>query len=327
MNIGVIGLGSMGRRRLRILKKLYSKYNLIGIDTREDRLNQAKNEFGISTYSDISYLTNNNVDTVFVCTTPATHYTVFQHIDLEKMNTFSELDLVEKGYDRLLDAEAHGLKRHFLSSTPLYDENATFIASQAKCNGVVTYRFHVGQYLPDWHPWEDYRDFFAGKRETNGCREILGIEVPWLEQCFGKILKVSIVISRHLTKLQIDYPDMLSICVEHESGSIGQLLVNVVCPHPVHQIEIIGEKLYLLWDGKPNNVKIWREGCNELQQALPDIEFSIEKGYAEFISETPYEEEVKEFINGIHDPNVKFRYSYEESSRVLKMIDRIEGIA
>ena len=46
MNIAVIGLGSMGRRRLRILKNRAEGHELHGIDTRQDRLIQVKSEIG-----------------------------------------------------------------------------------------------------------------------------------------------------------------------------------------------------------------------------------------------------------------------------------------
>ena len=37
MNIMVIGLGSMGKRRIRLIHELYPEYLIYGIDEREDR--------------------------------------------------------------------------------------------------------------------------------------------------------------------------------------------------------------------------------------------------------------------------------------------------
>ena len=44
----------------------------------------------------------------------------------------------------------------------------------------VNYIYHIGQYLPDWHPWENYKNFFVGDKRTGGVREIFGIDLPWL---------------------------------------------------------------------------------------------------------------------------------------------------
>ena len=45
MNIGVIGLGSMGKRRIRLLKNLEQCGSIIGIDSREDRRIEAEEAF------------------------------------------------------------------------------------------------------------------------------------------------------------------------------------------------------------------------------------------------------------------------------------------
>ena len=41
MNIVVIGLGSMGKRRIRLIKELYPEYSIVGIDGRKDRRDNA----------------------------------------------------------------------------------------------------------------------------------------------------------------------------------------------------------------------------------------------------------------------------------------------
>ena len=38
----------------------------------------------------------------------------------------------------------------------------------------------LGQYLPDWHPWESYKSFFVSNKKTNGCRELFAIELHGL---------------------------------------------------------------------------------------------------------------------------------------------------
>src|SRR5207244_10661220 len=50
----------------------------------------------------------------------------------------------------------------------------------------LVFTYHTGQWLPDWHPWEDYRDFFASRAATGACREILAIAVWWLVWGLGR---------------------------------------------------------------------------------------------------------------------------------------------
>ena len=55
----------------------------------------------------------------------------------------------------------------------------------------LSFIYHSGQYLPDWHPWEDYRKFYVSKRETGACREIVPFELVWLIDLFGKVKTVT----------------------------------------------------------------------------------------------------------------------------------------
>ena len=48
MKILVIGLGSMGKRRIRLIRDMYSTFEIFGVDGREDRRNDAKEQFRIN---------------------------------------------------------------------------------------------------------------------------------------------------------------------------------------------------------------------------------------------------------------------------------------
>ena len=67
MNIIVIGLGSMGKRRIRLIKTIYPEFVLYGIDTRADRRAEVKSLFDIVCFESIS-LIENDINCAFVCT-------------------------------------------------------------------------------------------------------------------------------------------------------------------------------------------------------------------------------------------------------------------
>jgi len=324
MRVAVVGLGSMGKRRIRILKRLYPQINIVGIDSRDDRRKQVADEYGIETAIDMNVVKNKDIECIFVCTSPQSHSAIFEQIDLDVVHTFSELDLQICGYDRLIEAEKKGIRRHFLSSTPLYNADVNKIIQLALGRLAIAYRYHIGQYLPDWHPWEDYRDFFAAHKETNACKEIMAIEFPWIERCFGRISKADVV-SRRISTLDIEFNDVLALTVQHESGVIGQLFIDVILPKPTRELEIVGEHFYLRWNGQPNGVQIWNKDRGAFDTLIVQNEVIHQPGYAEFIAENPYEEELKEFFAGISDPTIKYRFSYSESYRLLQLIDKIES--
>lgn len=67
----------------------------------------------------------------------------------------------------------------FLSSTMLYRRETQYIKQQVAAFGKpVHYIYHIGQYLPDWHPWENYKNFFVGNAAPAACARFLALTCP-----------------------------------------------------------------------------------------------------------------------------------------------------
>lgn len=167
-NILVIGLGSMGQRRIRILKQLYPKCRIAGIDSNPARLEKVKQDYGIEAYRDIEEVSM-PVYAAFICTSPESHHKLISVCLQKGLHVFSEINLIDKDYEKNMAlAESKG-RTLFLSSTPLYKDEIQYIIQKVKANREKkVYAYHVGQYLPDWHPWDKLKDFFVSKREQTG---------------------------------------------------------------------------------------------------------------------------------------------------------------
>lgn len=69
----VIGLGSMGKRRIRLLKENPS-INIFGIDSNIERVNQVKDLYGISCFGSIAEAIDvKHPKCAFICTSPLSH--------------------------------------------------------------------------------------------------------------------------------------------------------------------------------------------------------------------------------------------------------------
>ena len=97
----IVGLGSMGKRRIRLLKGIDPTVEIIGVDMTEERRNQVE-EMGHKTYTSISEAAKENPDVAFVCTAPVAHYVIIKELLENKINTFTELNLVKDGYEELM---------------------------------------------------------------------------------------------------------------------------------------------------------------------------------------------------------------------------------
>ena len=326
MRVLIIGLGSMGKRRLRLLKKNFPHIVAVGVDANEDRCDAVSEEFGISTYMSVqAALDAATYSYAFICTSPLSHSKIIIICLNNNMHVFTELNLVSDGYrDNMQLAERNG-KVLFLSSTFLYRNETRFLIEKIhKSELKLNYSYHVGQYLPDWHPWERYNDFFVAEVRTNGCREIFAIELPWLLQAFGKVADIT-VIKGNMSSLSLPYPDNYLVTIVHESGHQGQLMVDVVTRVPVRHFEVFGEQLQMEWRGAPEILWIADEDFNSMVQVDLQGETTRVSGYNDFIVEDAYLEEMKTFF-AVCDGEKHASYGFAEDLYTLELIDRIEGL-
>lgn len=321
MNIAVIGLGSMGRRRIRLLKKLVPDSVIVGVDTNQKRTHDVATEYGIRCSLSLDEV-EERLDCAFICTSPLSHGTIINKCLQRGCHIFSEINLVDTLYKENMELAKERGKALFLSSTPLYKDEMQFIDKRVKENGKpCVYQYHVGQYLPDWHPWDKLKDFFVSNKATNGCREFLAIELPWIQHVFGKIEDVAVV-KRSLADLRLDFPDVYLIQVRHENQNAGNLLIDVVSRQPVRQLEVLNEDLYIRWSGTPESLYEKDLASGQLKQVVLG-EYIHEQGYAEVINEYAYEKEIEEFFE-VARGKVPL-YGFEQDIDTLKVIDKIES--
>lgn len=319
MNVAVVGLGSMGKRRIRLMKEMYPDINIVGIDGREDRREESAEQYGISCSDNLSNV-DINLNCVFVCTSPLSHRAIIKDALERGLNVFTELNLVADGYDENIKLASDKNLTLFLSSTFFYREEIRYIQSRVTRDR-WNYIYHIGQYLPDWHPWESYKDFFLGDKRTNGCREIMAIELPWLTGTFGDVEDISIV-SDKMTDLNIDYKDNFLIQLKHKNGNKGVLVVDVVSPVAVRKLEVYKENEYLSWSGTPETLSEYDKDSKELRPVILSEAIEHVDGYRAFIVENAYKNEIREFFDVVQNGKQP-RYGFVQDKKILELIDSI----
>jgi predicted dehydrogenase len=105
-------------------------------------------------------------------------------------------------------------------------------------------RLEFGEYLPAWHPWEDYRQSYAARRELGGGVLLTQIhEIDYACWLFGTPGRVSAV-GGHLTDLEVDVEDL--VCATLECGRDGRLFpvelrLDYVQRPPVRHCAVVGD--------------------------------------------------------------------------------------
>lgn len=324
MKVLVVGYGSMGRRRIRLYKQIDKDAHFICVDSNPERIKQIK-EDGHTAYVELNEAVKEKPDLAFVSTSPLSHAGIIPVLLQNKINTFSEINLSSRNYEQMISLAKNNNVKLFLSSTMLYEEQIKRIKDLVKKEKQpLTYVYHVGQYLPDWHPWESYKDFFIGKKESNGCREICAIQLPWIVDTFGDVENLFSV-SHKSTKLEIDYDDSYITTFEHANGNKGVFVVDVVSRVATTYLEVIGENIHLTWDGSNDGLKIYNIAEKKIETYTAYENLEHNDNYATNIAENPYLDEIKDFISYVKN-GTEPKWSIQKDYTVLDLIDKIEGI-
>lgn len=137
------------------------------------------------------------------------------------------------------------------------------LIDQQTIGTIISAHVHWGEYLPAWHPWEDYRQGYSARKDLGG-GVVLTLSHPfdYLRWLIGEINSVSATIGK-LSKLEIDVEDSAMISFRFASGAVGSVYLDYVERPSQHRLEIIGQSGKIAWD---NNTGIASVFSGETQQ-------------------------------------------------------------
>lgn len=310
----------MGKRRIRNLKQL-EQDDIIGFDTKDDRCKEAYEKYKIKTFTNILDALNEKPDAMIISTPPDLHMKYAKIALQNKINFFTEASVVQDGMEEVIKGLSKMNIVGLPSCTMRYHPIVTHLINILKMNKIgkpLAFLYHSGQYLPDWHPWEDYRKFYVSKRETGACREIVPFEIVWLVSVFGKIKSVCAIKSK-VSRLEADIDDIYNVLLEFEGGIQGNLTVDVITRFPYRQLKILGEEGIIFADWSERTIAFFTKEMGWQNEKIDDG--IIEKNYIH--GDAPYVEEMLIFIKSIRK-EISQPYTFNDDLKVLKILEAIE---
>ena len=322
MKILVIGLGSMGKRRIRCMKKLgFTK--IIGLDPRKDRRTECENVYGVKTFSAIDDALSQYPDCMIISAPPNLHYKYALIAIKNNIHFFTEVNLSSKEVSSIIKKLENktivGIPSSTLLSHPMI-KKLQILLKERKIGKPLTIYHHFGNYLPNWHPWEDYRKFYAAKKETGAAKEIVPFELVWLTHIFKKINAVTAIIKK-VSELETKIDDIYQIFIEFQNKVLCTLIIDVISEPSVNETKIIGDNGIIHCDYNSGIIKIgkgnkWKEVKVNTGKIAP--------GYKENVpSESTYVDEMRDFVNAIKK-KTKPRHTFFDEFLILQVLDAIE---
>jgi predicted dehydrogenase len=113
---------------------------------------------------------------------------------------------------------------------------------------IIAARVEVGHYLPDWHPWEDYRQTYSARADLGGGVILDAIhEIDYVRWLLGEVTGVFCLAGK-LSHLEIDTEDNAALLLRFENGAIGEIHLDYVQRTYSRTCRIIGEEGTIHWD-------------------------------------------------------------------------------
>ena len=319
----VIGLGSMGRRRVRCLRQLGVR-EIEGFDTRPDRRAAAAQEYGIAVREQLSAADVRGFDAVVVSTPPDQHHTALAWAIEAGKPVFVEASVI-RGPLPALDERARAKGVVVAPSCTLRFHAAirdiTRLVRSGAYGKVCNFSYHCGQYLPDWHPWEKVTDYYVSNPLTGGAREIVPFELTWMVEAFGWPQAVQ---GTKLRTTDVGAPiDDTYAAVLRFDGFVGTLVVDVVARQAVRKLTLNFERASLAWDWDSGVVRVWEAEPGRLVE-LHQPKAVAHAGYHQNIGEAMYVEEIESFLAAAQGRGA-FPHSLQDDIRVLSLLEQIEA--
>lgn len=325
MNFLVIGLGSMGKRRIRCLQAL-GQGNVSGVDVRADRRQESEEKYGIGTYEDIEAALKAASPDAFIISVPPDLHHVYIRMALERnLPFFVEASVVDTDMERIIAEVAARNVVAAPSATLLFHpaiEQIRKIVTSGRIGKISNILHHSGQYLPDWHTYEGVEEYYVSNPATSGGREIVPFELSWLTKIFGFPARVcgnfrKTILIPGAEKIDDTYNMLLDY-----GDFLATITVDVVSRHATRRLLINGDQGQLIWDWDANCIKLydpdggeWEELAYEMGAAAP--------GYNANIGENMYIAEIRSFLEAIAGER-PFPNSMTDDHRVLKLLYAVE---
>jgi predicted dehydrogenase len=272
MKFLIAGFGSIGRRHFRNLLSL-------GIDDivflRSNKSTIPDDE--IANYqveTDLQSALSHNPDAVIIANPTSLHFDVAIQAAQQGCHLFIEKPISHslERVDQLQNALLQGNSKAFIAFQFRFHPGLltikNLISSPSSVIGRPLYvRSHWGEYLPSWHPWEDYRKGYSARADLGGGVVLtLCHPLDYVRWMFGEVASLWAFTSDQ-SDFEIDVEDSAEIGLRFENEVIGSVHLDFVQQPPVHRLEIIGSEGTIRWNN--DNGAVWVYSGNGIVETYP----------------------------------------------------------
>lgn len=321
----VVGFGSIGQRHVRNLLKF--KDMEILICTKRTRI-KLKNKNRIKVFKSLEESLHEKPDIGFITNETSLHVPTSIKLASRGIDLFIEKPLSnsDKEIKKLLkivkNKKTVTLIGCNLRFNPFIQKIKELISTD-QIGRIISVQVNCGTFLPDWHPYEDYRFSYAARNELGGGVILTVIhEIDYLYWFFGDVKEI-FSISGKFSDLNLNVEDLSASLLRFKNNIIAELHLDYFQRINSRSCKIIGTKGIIQWDEESNLVKLYsakkRRWINKIEIKNYDYNQEYINEIVHFIKCVKAR---KNSINSIYDgvKTLQIALAIKKASKSKKMI-------
>lgn len=265
----VVGAGSIGERHIKILLDSGFK-NIFVLRTNKNKSFRSINPSLVKvitslkgtlvtkiTFAIIANPTSKHVRTTLNCLSENMHVLVEKPLS-NNLRNFQELEKIAK-QKRLLIYVGYMMRFHpFIKKIDSYISKNTF-------GRVISIETKWAEYLPDWHPWEDYKNSYAAKKSLGGGAALtLSHDIDLVKYLSRSHISKSYAIKNNINLLNIDVEGSIDVIIKYSNGITSNSNLSFHQKNKERFLKILFEKANIYINFATNSMEVFKNQTKKI---------------------------------------------------------------
>ena len=294
----VVGYGSIGKRHVQNL--LAHTNSQIIICTKRQDLNFKKKHVIVS--DSVEYCLSQNPNIGFICNETVNHVPLAIKLAKAGLDLFLEKPLSNsmKGVSTLNKiVKEKKLITQMGSQFRFHDciRKIHQLLKQKKIGKIISVQAENGSYLPDWHPYEDYRKGYAATRKLGGGVVLTQIhDIDYLYWFFGNPKSIFSITGK-FSDLSISVEDYSASLLQFKNKITAELHQDFFQGPEYRRCKLKGTCGIISWDSINNEIKFYNNRTKKWEVIMKLKNFENNQMYIN---------EVKHFLKSVKNRRKTF---------------------
>ncbi len=313
----IIGAGSIGQRHIKNLRKI-GIYNIVALRSKKGHFKKLPEALKVVEVDNWEEAIASNPDVAIISNPSSLHIETARKIVDHVKGIFIEKPLSDSTNEcqQLIDILNEKKVVSFIGHNMMFHpivENIIKFYNENDIGEVVNIQCQVGQWLPDWHPYENYKNAYYARKDLGGGVALTLIhEIHLALELAG--LPVSVVgeVSKY-NKLDLEVDVCSDLMIKHKTGAVSQIHLDYI-QQPSHRSGLITFEMGWLSYDFTRIELIGQKKGDDTHVIWSDKNYDYNKAYID---------QMIEFVCFVEEGRLKHKYDAESSVESLKVVESL----